>query len=323
LRIASVEETLASLSLLAEVLITAAYWISARALREEYGIPHSSFSQFTILAMGKLGGGELNFSSDVDLMYVYASGQKESGGLTAAEYFHRLGQRITRGLSEFTGEGYVYRVDLRLRPEGVAGNIADPVDGYERYYQSRMSAWERLALLKAWPVAGNRQLAKSFLEMAWKFIHATPFDVQTFEEVRTMKRQTDQQAAARRTQGHNVKLGAGGIREIELVTQALQARHGLLGRNTLQALNALYDQNILSGDDRARLAGAYVFLRDVENKLQMVNDAQTHTLPLGQTELIVIARLLGYADADAFAREYQRHTGEVNTIFEDVANRLF
>jgi len=158
LRLCSVEETLAALSILAEALISATYWICSSALRREYGIPRNAFTGFTILAMGKLGGGELNFSSDVDLMYLYATDQEEAGSISAPEYFRRLCQKITGGLNEFTGEGYVYRVDLRLRPEGKAGNIADSLDGYRRYYQSRMGTWERLALLKTWPVAGDRAL---------------------------------------------------------------------------------------------------------------------------------------------------------------------
>src|SRR5688572_4859846 len=148
LRLCSVEETLTALSVLAEALISTAYWICASALRNEHGIRGTAFTEFSILAMGKLGGGELNFSSDVDLMYLYASDQEEAGvaNISASEYFRRLCQKITAGLNELTAEGYVYRVDLRLRPEGSAGNIAYPIDGFERYYRSRLATWERLAL---------------------------------------------------------------------------------------------------------------------------------------------------------------------------------
>src|SRR5262249_15966536 len=128
LRLCSVEETLAALSTLAEALISSAHWICASAMRREHGIPRKAFGGFTIMGMGKLGGGELNFSSDVDLIYLYASDQEEiregAATISASEYFRRLCQKITVALNEFTGEGYVYRVDLRLRPEGKAGNIA-------------------------------------------------------------------------------------------------------------------------------------------------------------------------------------------------------
>jgi glutamate-ammonia-ligase adenylyltransferase len=171
LRIATVEETLIALSVLAEALISATYAICAAALRRIHKIPPKVFSNFTIFAMGKLGGGELNFSSDVDLMFLYASNDENARGISASEYFRLLAQRISAGLSSFTSEGYVYRVDLRLRPEGDAGNLADPFDGFERYYRTRMGSWERLALLKAWPVAGSWTLGRRFLEMSrpWDF----------------------------------------------------------------------------------------------------------------------------------------------------------
>jgi glutamate-ammonia-ligase adenylyltransferase len=327
LRLCSVEETLTALSILAEALISAAYWICASALRREYGIPRKAFTGFTILAMGKLGGGELNFSSDVDLMYLYACDKEECDALSTSEYFRRLCQKITVALNEFTAEGYVYRVDLRLRPEGQSGNIAYPLDGFERYYRTRMETWERLALLKAWPVAGNRELGRAFLDMARGFVYDQPFDIKALEDVRSMKHKIDQQMMEREQSSRNVKLGTGGIREIELIAQSLQVTHGgqiprIRQRNTLQALVALCDQSIISVEERDQLAQAYIFLRNVENKLQMVHDAQTHSLPREREELNTCARLLGYSNndhglaAEQFLLEYRHHTGQVNRIFE-------
>src|SRR5215467_9537793 len=337
LQLCPVEETLADLSTLAEALISAAHWICSSALRGEYGIPRKAFGGFTILAMGKLGGGELNFSSDVDLIYLYASDREEvveeAATVSASEYFRRLCQKITVALSEFTGEGYVYRVDLRLRPEGKAGNIAYSLDGFERYYQSRGETWERLALLKAWPVAGDRALGRRFLEMARPFIYDQPFDLKALEEVRSIKRKIDRRMSikqqGRSQRGRNVKLGAGGIREIELIVQALQVCYGgqtplIRERNTMKALGALRGQSRISAEECETLSQAYVFLRDVENKLQMVNDAQTHSLPIDGQELDACARRLGYSDselgaaAEQFLRDYQRHTGHVNPIFEEI-----
>ncbi len=335
LRLCTVEETLAALSTLAEALISAAYWICASALRREYEIPRTVFRGFTILGMGKLGGGELNFSSDVDLIYLYASDQEEAVTnnadvtISASEYFRRLCQKITVALSEFTGEGYVYRVDLRLRPEGKAGNIAYSLDGFERYYRSRGETWERLALLKAWPVAGDRALGRAFLEMARPFVYDRPFDLKALGEVRSIKRKIDQQMTIRQQRSRNVKLGTGGIREIELIAQALQVCHGgqipqVCERNTLKALGALCDQSLISAEECDTLTLAYVFLRDVENKLQMVNDAQTHSLPPEGEELTACARRLGYSDNDRgsaagqFLRHYQHHTSQVNRIFEEI-----
>jgi glutamate-ammonia-ligase adenylyltransferase len=328
----TVEETLAALSTLAEALISGALWICASALRSEYGIPRKAFGGFTVLGMGKLGGGELNFSSDVDLIYLYASDQEEvavsdTATISASEYFRRLCQKITVALSEFTGEGYVYRVDLRLRPEGKAGNIAYSLDGFERYYQTRGQTWERLALLKAWPVAGDRALGQKFLEMVRPFVYDRPFDLKALEEIRQIKRQIDRQMSIRQQSSRNVKLGTGGIREIELIAQALQVCHGgritqICERNTMKALGALRDHALISAEEFDALTQAYVFLRDVENKLQMFNDAQTHSLPSEGQELTACARRLGYSDndlglaAEQFLRDYRRHTEQVNRIFE-------
>ena len=321
LRLSSVQETLAALSTLAEALVSAAYSICASALRAEYGIPVGAFREFTVLAMGKLGGGELNFSSDVDLIYLYASDEAEASPVAASEYFRRLAQKITVGLNDLTSEGYVYRVDLRLRPEGQSGGIALSLDGYGLYYRSRIATWERLALLKAWPVAGNRALGRSFLNMVYEFIYDRPFDGPAINDIRSMKRKIDEKMAAREQRNRNVKLGTGGIREIELVVQSLQVRHGgpipqIRERNTLRALTSLCEHSFLSGEQCATLTRAYLFLRDVENKLQMVNDAQTHSLPREREELTTCARLLGYPDAEAFVRDYEDHTSRVNRIFE-------
>ena len=145
LRLCSVEETLSALSVLAEALISAAYWICASSLRRECEVPRDAFTDFTILAMGKLGGGELNFSSDVDLMFLYDSQLEQAGTIEVSDYFRRLCQKITGALNDFTAEGYVYRVDLRLRPEGEGSKIAYSFEEYRRYYQSRLRTWERLA----------------------------------------------------------------------------------------------------------------------------------------------------------------------------------
>ena len=327
LKLCTVQETLSSLSLLAEVLIAAAHWICAASLRRQLAIPAGRLTQFTVIAMGKLGGGELNFSSDVDLVYVYEDSADNAGGRTASEYFRRLAQKITAGLKEFTGEGYVYRVDLRLRPEGEGSHIAESLESYDRYYRTRMSTWERLALLKAWPVAGDRALGRQFLTRARGWIHDRPFDAQALEDVRSMKRKIDKQMAAREQRTRNVKLGTGGIREIELIVQSLQVWRGgqipaIHSRRTLDALAALCDADLMPDEECEALTDGYIFLRDVENKLQMVNDAQTHSLPRAPEELTACARLLGYTDsgqgsaAERFLGDYQQHTGRVNRIFE-------
>jgi len=320
LRLCPVTETLVALSTLAEVLISMTYWVCASTLKRECSVPKNVFNGFTVLAMGKLGGGELNFSSDVDLIYLYDRDREEPGSIAASDYFLRLAQRVTGGLKDFTGEGYMYRVDLRLRPEGKSGYVAYPLDGFERYYRTRLATWERLALLKAWPVAGSRALAHAFLDMARPFVYDSAFDAKALEDVRSIKSKINKKMAERDQQTRNVKLGTGGIREIELIAQTLQIRHGgtlpdIRHRSTVQALGSLCAHSLVSREECDTLTEAYIFLRDVENKLQMANDAQTHSLPRDETELRVVARTLGYAAADDFLREYQRHTSEVNRIF--------
>jgi glutamate-ammonia-ligase adenylyltransferase len=321
LRLCSVEETLTALSVLAEALISAAYWISASSLRHQYGLPKNAFTGFTVLGMGKLGGSELNFSSDVDLLYLYAAESEPAGNLSAPDYFRRLCQKITGGLNHLTSEGYVYRVDLRLRPEGNAGDIAYSLDGFKRYYISRLRTWERLALVKAWPVAGNRALGHRFVEMAREFVYGRSFDAQALEDIRSMKRQIDHKMTVREQRTRNVKLGTGGIREIELIAQSTQVRYGgempqIHERNTLKALRALCEQSLISTEECDALTRAYIFLRDVENKLQMANDAQTHSLPREQEELNTCIRTLGYVDAERFSADFRHHTGQVSRIFE-------
>ena len=330
LRLASVEETWTALSVLAEALISAAYWICASSLRQECGIRGAAFTGFTVLAMGKLGGGELNFSSDVDLMYLYASSKEEANGVAAEDYFRRLSQKITLGLNNLTGEGYVYRVDLRLRPEGNAGNMADSLAGFKRYYETRLAAWERLALLKAWPVAGNRMLGSAFLAMAREFVFEGTFGPDAIRDILSMKRRIDEKVAARREAGPNVKLGPGGIREIELIAQSLQVCYGsrmplLHARTTMKGLKVLCAQSLLSDEEYDALTRAYVFLRDVENKLQMVHDAQTHSLPVAEEELAACASLLGYergggpdTPVERFRQDYRHHTARVSRLFEEI-----
>jgi [glutamine synthetase] adenylyltransferase / [glutamine synthetase]-adenylyl-L-tyrosine phosphorylase len=333
LRLCPVEETLSALSTLAEALISAALRVCEAALFREYGIHRRRFGGFTILGMGKLGGGELNFSSDVDLVYLYASddetNETETAAIEPTEYFRLLSQKVTRALSDITNEGYLYRVDLRLRPEGRLGNIAYSLEGFRRYYYARGETWERLALLKAYPVAGDIRLGRRFLGMVAPFVYERPFGLEALNDLRVMKQKIDRKISASRERGRNVKLGFGGIREVELIVQALQVSFGsrsreICERSTLRALAALCARSLISDDERIKLTEAYIFLRDVENKLQMVNDSQTHSIPVMAGELNALSRMLGYCDddqtsaSDQFLRDYRLHTNRVNSIFENI-----
>jgi glutamate-ammonia-ligase adenylyltransferase len=367
LRLADVAETTAALSDLAGVLIQTAYEVVDEDLRRRYGAPthqdrsgKSVETGFAVMAMGKLGGHELNYSSDVDLLYVYADegntlpsrqpsvlrhAQDAEPGRGAIshqrsipneEYFEYLARDLTRALSEPTQEGYVFRVDLRLRPEGSVGPLARSLADYERYYTMRGRPWERLALLKAWPVAGSGEVGRRFLQAVQPFIfwsNGSPAGAEAaglLREVKAIKGLIDERMAERGHDRRNVKLGIGGIREVEFVVQALQVLLGrripdICERNTLSALSKLADLRLLSRPDARALAGAYAFLRDVEHKLQMVHDLQTHALPVTVEEIRKCALRLGYPrrgrrDPSAvLLADHRRHTDRVNRIFR----RLF
>lgn len=353
LRLADVSETTASLSDLAALLIHAAYEIVDADLRRQYGRPMHRNRQgkrmetgFAVIGMGKLGGHELNYSSDVDLIYVYASHEGETrapaaqsagkvvaAGISNEEYFEILSRELTKALSEPTKEGHVFRVDLRLRAEGSVGQLARSLDDYRNYYMTRGQIWERLALLKAWPVAGSSEVGKAFLKVVRPFVLGRSTAktglagaMTIIEDVRAVKEMIDAKMADRGHEHRNVKLGTGGIREIEFLVQTIQVLAGksvpaLLDRNTLGSLKRFADKKLLTGRELDALNAAYLFLRDVEHKLQMVHDLQTHALPDEAEELARCAIRMGYETDDRgpgvarFAEDHRRHTGLVNRTF--------
>lgn len=336
LRKATVEETTAALSVLAAVVIEHAHAVCRDSLRRRHGEPRSGL---VVLAMGKLGGGELNFSSDVDLLYVcgadsgMTAGTKTGGKasrIPAERYFLRLAQELTAALSDVTNEGYLFRVDLRLRPEGKVGRIVESLQRCRRYYRgTRGQVWERLALIKAGAVAGDKTLGRRFLAMVQPFIYQTSSPAAVFADVRRIKGMIDEKMAQRGQAARNVKLGTGGIREIEFLIQALQVVFGrkipaIRERNTVQALGKLLRARLISSEERRCLIDAYWFLRDVEHKLQMVEEQQTHTVPADLLEIRRCALRMGYRDGDEaeaqelFLGDYARHTALVREVFTRV-----
>jgi glutamate-ammonia-ligase adenylyltransferase len=352
LRLAAVPETTGSLSDLACLLIHAAYEIVDADLRRQYGVPMHQNRQgrwietkFAVIGMGKLGGHELNYSSDVDLVYLYESHDGETRaprgrgaaipagvGISNEEYFEILARELTRVLIEPTREGHVFRVDLRLRAEGSVGQLARSLEEYQKYYASRGQVWERLALLKAWPVAGSHEVGQAFLKLVKPFVlgDGQKMDrdkaLAIVQDVRAVKDMIDDKMTDRGHAQRNVKLGTGGIREIEFFVQTIQVLAGrkvpaLLDRSTLGSLNRLAQKKLLSVEDRDALTAAYLFLRDVEHKLQMVHDLQTHALPERPEELERCAARMGYGTDDRkkavelFQADHQRHTEMVHRTF--------
>lgn len=356
LRLATVPETTGSLSDLASLLIHAAYEIVDADLKHQYGVPMHQNRRgrwvetgFAVIGMGKLGGHELNYSSDVDLLYIYESDDGETRtlgrkrvdtppgvGISNEEYFEILSRELTRALSEPTREGHVLRVDLRLRAEGAVGQLARSLASYQRYYLARGQVWERLALLKAAPVAGSPELGKAFVKAIKPFIFGVgkkPPDLAdaslVIEEVRAVKDMIDGKMVGRGHERRNVKLGTGGIREIEFFVQTLQVLAGrqlpaVVDRSTLGALERFSRLRLISEQEKDDLTVAYVFLRDVEHKLQMVHDLQTHSLPAEDHELERCAIRMGYGTddrkkaAELLLVDHQRYTAIVHRVFQSL-----
>ncbi|KAF1716299.1 bifunctional [glutamate--ammonia ligase]-adenylyl-L-tyrosine phosphorylase/[glutamate--ammonia-ligase] adenylyltransferase [Pseudoxanthomonas yeongjuensis] len=270
--------------------------------------------RLVVFGLGKLGGGELNFSSDIDLVYAYPQGGESDGArpLAAEDYFARLGQQLAKLLDEPTVDGFCHRVDLRLRPFGNAGRVALSFAGMDQYFQREGRDWERYAWLKARAVAGDIDAGEQWLQTLRPFVYRRYLDFTALDGLRDMKAAIAAEVA-RRELDDDIKRGAGGIREIEFLAQALQLIHGgreqlLRERRLLPALRALMETRRISREDGDALVHAYRFLRKLENRLQMLRDAQTHALPGDALDRARIAHGLGYPQWAALreALEIQR-----------------
>ena len=274
--------------------------------------------RLVVFGLGKLGGGELNFSSDIDLVYAYPQGGQSDGApdgarpLAAEDYFARLGQQLAKLLDEPTVDGFCHRVDLRLRPFGNSGRVALSFAGMDQYFQREGRDWERYAWLKARAVAGDIEAGEQWLQTLRPFVYRRYLDFTALDGLRDMKAAIAAEVA-RRELDDDIKRGAGGIREIEFLAQALQLIHGgreqlLRERRLLPALRALMETRRISREDGDALIHAYRFLRKLENRLQMLRDAQTHALPVDALDRARIAHALGYPQWAALreALEIQR-----------------
>jgi glutamate-ammonia-ligase adenylyltransferase len=321
---ATVDETMRELSALAEAVVAAALRATRARLEETW--PGTADLPFVVFGMGKLGGRELNYSSDVDLVYVYEDGGPLPDDRTHREFFGRVAEELTRTLSEVTADGFCYRVDLRLRPAGNEGPIAIALPGLLSYYESWGQTWERAVWLKARPIAGDVALGARVLAELEPFIYRRYLDFGTLEALKAMKDRVDASLRDRDHRRRNVKLGRGGIREVEFLVQAQQLVHGgkdarLRERGTLAVLDRLAGTGYVRGEVRDALAAAYRFLRDVEHKLQIVHRRQTQTIPASEEDVRALARRLGFLGADGVDRFWEahaRHTGCVRRAFEDL-----
>ena len=276
-------------------------------------------SGYIVLAMGKMGANELNYSSDIDLIVFYdAASAALPPDTEPAPFFVRITRLLVKLLSERTADGYVFRTDLRLRPDPASTQIAVSTAAALDYYESVGRNWERAAMIKARPCAGDIAAGEKLLAEFSPFIWRKYLDFAAVADIHDMKRQIHAYRGHGEiaVEGHNVKLGRGGIREIEFFVQTQQliagGRHpALRGRGTLAMLAALAEDDWISSEARDELAAAYCFLRTVEHRLQMVADEQTHTLPGDRAGLERFARFLGFADRDAFAKTLLPHLHNV------------
>jgi glutamate-ammonia-ligase adenylyltransferase len=321
---ADVETVLAELSLLADVCIRAACRRAGAVLTARHGIPRGEDGaplELMVLGMGKLGGGELNFSSDIDLVFLFPEHGETNGprSLEHEEYFARLGRRVAQMLGTVTAEGFVYRVDLRLRPFGESGPQVVSFDAFEDYLQQHGRDWERYAYVKARPVHGAGPFGELYRNVLRPFVFRRYLDFSVFESLREMK-QLIAREVERRELRHNIKLGPGGIREIEFIVQAFQLIRGggkpaLQTRRLLEALPLLAGQKLLSATAVEELSESYRFLRRVENRLQQRNDEQTHDLPQDEAGRARLALAMGASDWPALAAEIERHRQRVSGHF--------
>ena len=361
-RLADVREITRELSDLADVCLESVWQVCLLQLTQRHGRPYHPDAAANwqptsawVLGLGKLGGQELNYSSDVDVMFLYSEegevfrepphrvresrGQETNGKgpgaaadsagpavrpvMTNHQFFNRLAEAFIAEVTRVAPEGTLYRIDLRLRPEGESGPLSRSLAGYENYYAQWGQTWERMMLIKARGVAGDETLAGEFLEMVQPFRYPRSINKGVLQEVGAMKDRIENEVVKAGELDRNVKLGRGGIREIEFIVQSLQLLHAgrqpfLQGAQTLACLEKLVQYQLLSAKDAALLEQAYCFLREVEHRLQMEDDRQTHTIPADRASQERLARLMGFGGLKEFEAARRAHTQCVRRIFDQL-----
>jgi len=343
-RLSDVVEITLELSDLADVCLDAVLRVVLKQLSEKFGHPfhqdpHGRWqpTPFCVFGLGKLGGQELNYSSDVDLLFLYGEeGEvfKESPGpgkaqrpiLSNHQYFCKIAEAFSAEVARSSADGFLFRVDARLRPEGDAGPLARSLDSCENYYAQWGQTWERMMLIKARVVTGDKALASEFLEMIQPFRFPRSVSPEILTEIAATKDRIEREVVRAGELERNVKLGRGGIREIEFIVQSLQVLHAgrlpfLQVTQTLPCLKKLTQYDLLSPADASHLEAAYRFLRDVEHRLQMENNGQTHTIPEDKDARLRLARLMNFKSASEFQAVLRAHTGNVRRIYESLFKR--
>ncbi len=331
-------ETTEELSNLADAILDYALSLARQELDNRYGSPQSTdghgrraTAEFCIVALGKLGSYELNYASDIDLVFIYSddgttSGVGERGEVSNREYFIKLTETIVKLVGQPSGEGAAYRVDLRLRPHGRDGALSCSLSEVTRYYRENAQAWELQTLIRARAAGGSASLFARFAKAVQEQVFRKDVSVkEALASVRLAKQKIDKHIE-RNAGGFNVKLNRGGIREIEFIAQALQLAHGgndewLRVAHTLISLGRLGERNLITEQERTELADAYTFLRTLEHRLQMEHGLQTHTVPIAPEQRALLARRMKFSGPTAtehLDRALQLHTSKVSRAYERV-----
>lgn len=324
-------ETMGELSALADACLESAVSSLYKWMTGEFGIPAGKTGEaqgLVVIGFGKLGGRELNFSSDIDIMFAYPQVGKTLGkenAISNEAFFVRMCQRLIDVIGKSMTEGFVFRVDVRLRPYGESGPLVMSFETLESYYQEQGREWERYALIKARVVAGDKSAGNALLDRLKPFVYRRYMDYGTFESLREMKRKIEREVT-RKGMRANIKLGPGGIREVEFFGQIFQMIRGGVNiayqrRGILVILKTLADDGNIPGAVKQELTDAYVFLRYVENRLQMIDDRQTHALPEDGPGLVRLALSMGFETREAFSDALERHRNNVHRHFQALLAR--
>ena len=339
--LSNVVEITREISDLADLCLDAVWRICRQQFTGRFGQPFHQDAEgnwqrteFCVLGMGKLGGQELNYSSDVDLLFLHSDEgevfkepppKKHAGRATMSnrQFFNKLAEAFIAEVSRVTPDGMLFRVDMRLRPEGDTGPLCRSLESYENYYTEWGQTWERMMLIKARGVAGDEGLAAEFIEMIQPFRYPPTLSADVLREVAAVKDRIEKEVVGEEELERNVKLGRGGIREIEFIAQSLQILHAgklpfLQTAQTLPCLAQLARYKLLAEAEAQQLDAAYRFLRDVEHRLQMEENQQTHTIPADRPAQLRLSRLMGFASLAEFEAALQMHTGNVRRVYDKI-----
>ena len=319
------QTTVRNLSDLADAIVETVLTLHSAEFNKKFGTVTEDFS---IIGLGKLGGRELNYSSDIDIIFVYS---EEGVGtrldtkkaFTTHEYFNQLAEKIVHTLSTFSNGEALYRVDTRLRPDGASGPLARSFASYLHYYELRGQLWERQMLIKARPVAGNLPFGHAYLNALQAFVYPKTFFKSPLEEIGEIKRTIEEKLAGQQTDQVNIKLRHGGIRDIEFSIQALQLMNGgifsdIRESNSLKAIENLHYRKLLTDSEAVDLKEAYIFFRKIEHHLQLENWRQTHLLPTDSKKLIILTRKMGFQNRRDFRKAVHLHTKKVGKIYNSI-----